>query len=155
MDTDHLLEPSNVRPSRAGRSTPIISWISAGNLTEINDYWDDGLGSVDATESKPNGRAFALIVEGLSMTDYTLGAIYHFPPGTRLIVDPDMACGPNNFVIAKDVQTQQATFKQLVTDGGRWYLRPLNREFPTIEVDSPELRLIGRVCEWIPKGRKL
>jgi SOS-response transcriptional repressor LexA len=55
--------------------------------------------------------------------------------------------------VAKDVHTQQATFKQLTTDGGRWFLRPLNPAYPTMEIDDPAMRVIGRVIEFQTRGK--
>lgn len=147
-------ENSNVRAPAKRQPVPIISWVQAGTWTEIVDSFlpIEDYPTATPQHSKPGNRAYALVVEGDSMTSFTG---YSFPPGTTLIVDPDAGCGPNDYVIAKDIKTQQATFKQLVTDGGRWYLRPLNREFPTIEIDDPTLRVIGKVCEFMPKGVKL
>lgn len=97
-------------------------------------------------------RAWALIVEGDSMDDGTEKGI---PEGWTIVVDPDRTPLPNSFVIAKDVTTQQATFKKLVTDGGRWYLKPLNPQYPMTEIDDPALRVIGVVTEARPPSRKL
>ncbi len=58
-------------------------------------------------------------------------------------------------MIAKDVQTQKATFKKLTTDGGRWYLTPLNKQYQAIPIDKPELRVIGVVTEVQAPARKL
>jgi SOS-response transcriptional repressor LexA len=76
-----------------------------------------------------------------------------FPDGTIIIVDPMRQCGAGDFVIAKDVSTQRATFKKLTTDGGRWFLKPLNPSYPTIEIDHPSLRTVGRVIEWRRGGK--
>ena len=103
-------------------------------------------------EFKLGARGWALRVEGDSMDDGTSKAI---PEGWTLFCDPDLAPSPNAYVIAKDVQTQQATFKKLVTDGGRWYLKPLNRAYPTVEIDDPKLRVIAVVTEARPPSMKL
>lgn len=54
-------EPSNVKPAPQRTEVAIISWVAAGKLTEIVDYWDEDLGSVTPSKSKPGKRAFALI----------------------------------------------------------------------------------------------
>lgn len=87
------------------------------------------------------------------MTNPDPEAKHSFPDGTILLVDPNRRADPGDFVIAKDVQTQQATFKRLAYDGGRWYLRPLNPAFKTVEIDEPSLRIIGRVCEFQTRGK--
>jgi len=77
------------------------------------------------------------------------------PEGWLIFVDPDIGPSPGSFVIAKDVATQGTTFKKLVYDGGRWFLKPLNRQYAAIEIDSPDLRVIDVVTEARPPSRKL
>lgn len=87
------------------------------------------------------------------MTNPDPEALYSFPEGTILLVDPNRSVDPGDFVIAKDVSTQQATFKRLAYDGGHWYLRPLNPNFKTVEIDDPKVRVIGRVVEFQRRGK--
>lgn len=163
VTVDQLLQPelgestaapgaSTDTPQR--RRVPIISWVQAGMWGEIVDNFQPGDADewAIAFESNPGKHAFALVVRGDSMTNPNpMGPT--FPDGTIIIVDPDKAPGPADFVIGKDVQTQAATFKQLTTDGGRWYLRPLNPAYPTIEIDDPGIRVIGRVIEYLRRGK--
>ena len=83
------------------------------------------------------------------------GTTKGIPEGYLLFVDPDIAPQAGNFVIAKDVTTRSATFKKLIVDGGRWYLKPLNRQYQVIEIDSPELCVIGVVTEVRAPARRL
>lgn len=157
VTSDGKVTPSNVSELPKGKRVPLISWVQAGDWADIQDHFHPG----DADEwfapvySKPNGRSYALRVEGESMKNPDPSGL-SFPPGTILIVDPDMGWGPGDFVIAKDVLTQQATFKQLTTEAGRWYLKPLNPDgFKRMEIDDPAIRVIGRVCEYMRPGGKL
>ena len=106
----------------------------------------------ESPEHKLGPRGWAHIVQGDSMDDGTDKAI---PEGWIIFVDPDLAPVAGNFVIAKDVGTQSATFKKLTYDGGRCYLKPLNRQYQAIEIDSPALRVIGVVTEARPPSRRL
>lgn len=45
----------------------------------------------------------------------------------------------------------EATFKQLVKDGGDWYLKPLNERYSIKPLGS--FHIIGVVCEAIRKFR--
>ncbi len=146
----------NVRLADLKKAIPMISWVQAGIWTEIQDNFLPGEAEswISPLHSKPNGHAFALVIDGDSMTSPYPGG-RSFPEGTVLIVDPDMGYGPGDFVIAKDVLTQKATFKQLTTDGGRWYLKPINPSYATMEIDDPSIRVIGRVCEFQLPGGKL
>ena len=154
-NTDRANQVGNVSEIKKRAIVPLISWVQAGEFSEVLDIFHPGeaVQWEEAYHSNPSTRAYALLVEGDSM-DRGSGSP-NFPAGTILIVDPDRASHAGDYVIAKDVATQRATFKQLVTDGARWYLRPLNPVYPTIEIDDPALRVIGRVIEFKPPGGKL
>ena len=146
---------SNVGEMKEGQKIPLISWVEAGHLKDISDPFSPGEADewITASESQPGGGSFALRVSGSSMTSPDADAPYSFPDGTILIVDPNRSADPGDFVIAKDIETQQATFKRLAYDGGRWYLRPLNPAFKTVEIDDPSVRIIGRVVEFQRRGK--
>lgn len=145
----------NVGEIKQGRKVPLISWVEAGHLNDISDLFSPGDADewVMASESQPSDGSFALRVSGSSMTSPDAEAPYSFPDGTILLVDPNRSVTAGDFVIAKDIETQQATFKRLAYDGGRWYLRPLNPNFRTIEIDDPSIRVIGRVIEFQRRGK--
>ncbi|KPV08911.1 hypothetical protein APR50_10600 [Variovorax paradoxus] len=145
----------NIEQLEQGAKVPLISWVEAGLLSDISDPFQPGDADewVTASESHPSKGSFALRVTGSSMTSPDPEAQYNFPDGTVLLVDPERSVDPGDFVIAKDVETQKATFKRLAYDGGRWYLRPLNPNFKTVEIDDPKLRIIGRVIEYQRRGK--
>jgi SOS-response transcriptional repressor LexA len=145
---------ANIEAVGAHRRVPIISWVQAGSWSEIQDNFHPGQADewALAFDSLPGNHAFALRVVGDSMTNPVPG-LRTFPEGTIIIVDPGRGADAGDFVIAKDVQTQKATFKQLATDGVRWFLRPLNPTYPTVEIDDPAMRVIGRVIEFQTRGK--
>lgn len=137
----------------ARKAVPVITLIRAGAMKEIDyvpEVWQGD--RWESPQEKLGPRGWAHVVEGDSMDDGTDKGI---PEGWLIFVDPDLAPRAGNFVIAKDVTTQSATFKKLTYDGGRWYLKPLNRQYQAIEIDSPELRVVGVVTEARPPSRKL
>lgn len=126
-------------------AVPLISWVQAGNWAEIVDNYVPGDGElIAARDSKPGKFAFALRVEGDSMVSHNH---ISFPPGTILIVDPSRLPAAGDFVVAKDVETGCATFKRLMQDAGRWFLKPLNPAYPLMPIDDPAIRVIGVVIE--------
>lgn len=149
--TYHL---QNVTTAVPRQTIPLISWVAAGAFAEVEDMFEPGQADewVEAFDSTPSSNAFALRVEGDSMTSPYPGD-RSFPAGTILIVDPNRAASAGDFVIAKDVKSGAATFKKLVHDAGRWYLRPLNPAYPAIEIDDPSVRVIGRVVEYRTGGK--
>ncbi len=73
-----------------------------------------------------------------------------FWAGEIVIVDPDREAETGAFVVAK-INHDEATFKQLIKDGGRVFLRPLNNTYPMIDVTGRDLRIVGRVMEKLKK----
>jgi SOS-response transcriptional repressor LexA len=144
----------NVSELLPRRRVPLISWVRAGRIDEISDQFHPGDADEwhDVYDTMPGNSAFALRVDGDSMTSPYPGEL-SFPDGTIIVVDPGRSVDAGAFVVAKDVTTQRATFKKLATDGGRWFLKPLNPAYPTVEIDDPALRVIGRVIEWRRGGK--
>ncbi|MFE1816926.1 LexA family protein [Metapseudomonas otitidis] len=123
---------------------PVLSWVSAG-------LWGDALqpyepGAEDQHElSDYKGKApcFWLKVSGDSMTAPIGDSI---PDGHLILVDTGMEARPGHLVIAKLESEDKATFKRLVQDGGRMFLKPLNPAYPLIEINGT-CRFIGVVVE--------
>lgn len=144
----------NVTKAIPRRTVPIVSWVAAGSWHEVEDMYEPGFADdwFDCFDSQPSDNAFALIVEGDSMKNPHPDGL-SFPPGTVIVVDPNRAATAGDYVVAKDVATQKATFKKLMHDAGRWFLQPLNPAFPTLEIDDPDIRVIGRVVEYRIGGK--
>lgn len=168
LDTDHSTEQakltdklatgfdkaSNIRPvTLSADQIPLISWVKAGSLVDIvdNNMPGDADHWVTPEFTKPSRHAFALRVEGDSMTGGSNGV--NFPEGCLIIVDPERSPKSGDYVVAKDTVTQKATFKKLTTDGSSWFLKPINPAYPTKEIDDPALRVIGVVIEWQTGGK--
>lgn len=147
-------QESNVETVNVRRRVPLISWVRAGSFGDVNDQFHPGEAEewADVLDTQPGAHAFALRVTGDSMTSPIPGD-RSFPDGTIIIVDPGRSADAGDFVVAKDVSTQKATFKRLVYDGGRWFLKPLNPTYPTVEIDDPAIRVIGRVIEYQLRGK--
>lgn len=56
-----------------------------------------------------------------------------FPEGGILCVDPDLTPVSGSHVLAR-TDTGEITFKRLILDGGRTFLRPLNTHYPVQQV---------------------
>lgn len=115
---------------------PLISYIQAGDFCECIDLLQPG----DAEDwlPRPNGASkstYALKVKGKSMTN-PLPNSPSYPEGTIIFVDPEQEVLPGHRGIFKTPDTNEATFKELVSDGGKLYLRPLNPQFDKIIVDK-------------------
>lgn len=100
---------------------PILSTVQAGMYKEIYEFH---LSEVETTPTTAPIRryTFALRVEGDSMEPT-------FPEGYIVIVEPDEEARPGDFVVARNGDNE-ATFKQLIKDGGEFFLKPLNPRYP-------------------------
>lgn len=137
---------SNVAPGPATlHRVPLISNVQAGAWTEIIDNLQlgDAEAWIDIT-SRVGPNAFALRVIGNSMEK-------EFWEGEMIIVDPAREPASGDYVVAK-INHDEATFKQLIRDGGSIYLRPLNSAYPVIVVSpNKSFRIIGRVVEKVKR----
>jgi hypothetical protein len=117
-------QSDNVMPGPGIRGkVPLISWVQAGDFAEVVDLLHPGEAfEWIETTVQPRAHTFALRVHNDSMEP-------DFPAGTILIVEPELDAHAGDFVIAKNGD-DEATFKQLVRDGGDWYLKPLNPRYP-------------------------
>ena len=59
-----------------------------------------------------------------------------FPDGALIVVDPDKAADIGCFVVVRFEDHEEATFKQLVEDAGRRYLKPLNARYPMVPING-------------------
>jgi SOS-response transcriptional repressor LexA len=106
---------------------PLISFVAAGNWGDAVDNYAPGDAEAWVETTVPVKRhTYALRVEGDSMEP-------RFPNGAILIVEPEGEAKNGSYVIVRQNGTD-ATFKQLVHDGGRWYLKPVNPRYPIMEL---------------------
>lgn len=92
-------------------------------------------------------RTYALRVSGDSMVGDRGDS---FPEGSVIVVEPELAPQPGDYVIAVDNE-HQPTFKQLVRDGGEFLLKPLNPRYPIRPLADGQL--IGVVREFSKRFR--
>ncbi len=144
------VESTAERPtlSPRGRAVPVIDYVHAGAWGAVADPYPPGRGMDQlVTEQKVGADLFALVVRGTSMEG-------EFNDGDKIVVDPDVAPQPGDFVVAKLDGQEEATFKKYRprgTDGsGRPIidLVPLNEDWPVLRIDADTPgRVVGTVVE--------
>ncbi|MGB1951687.1 MAG: LexA family protein [Marinobacter sp.] len=129
---------------RSRKRAPVISWVQAGCWTECSDPLPPGEG--ESWLEVPDGtsdHAFWLRVVGDSMTSLSGTSV---PEGSLILVSPDVEATNGRLVIAKLTDSDEVTFKRLIQDGGKTYLKPLNPSYPVIEI-TENCRIVGVVVE--------
>lgn len=144
-------DAANVREinQRFGR-VPLISWVQAGAwceaISNFEAYDADSWLSCPVPISK---LGYALKVLGDSMTNPGPGRSY--PTGCIIFVDPDAETKMGDRVIARLPRTNEATFKVLAEDAGTQFLKPINPQYPIIEI-TEETHICGKVVgSFIPE----
>ncbi|RYH51285.1 MAG: hypothetical protein EON54_15165 [Alcaligenaceae bacterium] len=136
---------SSDAPMRA--EVPIVSEIEAGNYTVIDNFKQDQALETVAVTVPVQRHTYALRVHGDSMVGDSGDS---FPPGCLIIVEPDMAALPGDYVVALH-EPDHTTFKQLIKDGADLYLKPLNSRYPIKLLGSA--KIIGVVREFTKRFR--
>lgn len=140
---------TNVEPGPALRGhVPLISWVQAGNWGEVMDNFAPG----DAEDWLPCPRkfgphAFALRVRGVSMEP-------RYQDGDIIFVDPDAQPEHGKNVVARLDDEHEATFKQLVIEGDKKFLKPLNPDWPgpkLIQVNGNATICGVVIGKWVPE----
>ena len=109
---------------------------SSGNLKP-----DDTHMYLESTEDAGE-RGFWMVVKG----DYmACNGNPSFPEGSLILVKPESEPISGKYYVAI-LESGEQTFKQYVVDAGHKYLRPLNQNYRTIEIDDT-CRFIGRAID--------
>lgn len=128
---------ANVEPGPNVRGfVPLISWVQAGAWCEMQEPFE----LEDAETWLPcvishSSTTFALRVRGLSM--FNPHERRSFREGDIIFVDPARDYENGSLVIVKLANSKEATFKQLVVEGDRRFLKPLNPSWPDPIIELP------------------
>lgn len=120
---------SNVESTASSNSVPVISWVQAGQWSQIVDNFQPG----DADEWLPcpfkhGPQTYVLKVRGQSM--HNPGGDLSFKDGDKVFVDPSREAHHRSLVIVRLEDQSEATFKQLLVEGEMQMLQALNPHWP-------------------------
>jgi len=137
----------NVSQGPDVRPVPLISWVQAGAWEEAVDNFRPGEGEKSVWTTRRTGpRSYALRVIGDSMENPAGRPTY--PAGSIIIVDPEKQAENLSAVVVRLVNSKEATFKQLIVQGGERHLKPLNPRYPIMPLDEAAM-LCGVVVQTI------
>lgn len=147
------VKPIQRTPADLIGKLPLISWVQAGDWSQIVDNFHAG----DAEDWIPvpfnhGPNAFCLRVVGESMFDPAGAKSY--APGEFIAVDPRRQPENRSMVVVKLTDDDKATFKQLIIDpDGTRMLKALNPNWPRpfIEING-NATIVGVVIgKWVPE----
>ena len=128
------------------RRVPLISYIQAGNWTEIADSFQvEDAADWLLVSDKHSASTFVLTIRGNSMEP-------DFKDGDSVIIDPTVKPRPGSFVAAKNGR-EEATFKKYrprsidVLGNEIFELVPLNDDYPTMRSNEMTIEIIGTMVE--------
>lgn len=128
---------TNIEPGPQVRGfVPLISWVQAGAWSEMQEPLE--LENVETwlpCVVSHSSSTFALRVRGLSM--FNPHERRSFREGDIIFVDPAKDYENGSLVIVKLAESKEATFKQLVVEGDRFFLKPLNPSWPDPIIELP------------------
>lgn len=123
-----------------GRKYPVLSSVQAGAWCEaVEAYSIKDIDQWLESDAHIQGEGFWLKVDGDSMTA-PIGI--SIPEGTYVLFDTGREALNGSLVIAKLEDSNEATFKKLIIDGGQKYLKGLNPAWPLMPVNG-NCRIIG------------
>ena len=130
-------QPYETGPFPPGSGHPVLSWVQAGTWTEAREL---PTAAERLNCPLPCGPGtFVLKVAGESMAP-------RFPDGNYIFVDPDVTAESGSFVVVRRPDDGAATFKQLVVEDGRRYLKAANPAWPEPIVEAqPDAAVCGVV----------
>lgn len=140
----HNVEPAVILP---GKRIPVLSYVQAGHWREMCEQATTFDGNVEYVSASADigPCGFGLWLRGDSM-------LPQFKEGDLIIVDPDEAPHPGDFVVAKN-GSEEATFKKYrprgIDENGQevFELVPLNDDYPTMHSDRQHIQIIGVMVE--------
>lgn len=145
VDAPTIREPQApyYEPEFRPRQVPLLGWVQAGEWTDQNiEHAHIEPTEYIFTTARVSSRAFALTVAGESMVNPR--GEPSFPPGEKIIVEPEMAATSGSLVVAQIDGEPETTFKKLIIDGGQHLLVPLNPQYVTIKI-TQATRICGVV----------
>ena len=129
--------------AESGTRIPLISRVKAGEWAPtFNPYEPDDGQTFLYTDIQVSDQVFALEIDGNSMEP-------EFRSGDTVIIDPLVQPRPGDYVAAKLINENEATFKKYRPKGGNVIeLVPLNADWPVLVIDeSNPGAIIGTMIE--------
>jgi SOS-response transcriptional repressor LexA len=134
-------KPSRQQTQKQQNRIPILDW------QQVIDYHSDVI--LDKSQSYldyfnyQSSECYALIIKGDAMIAPLFQSI-SFHPGSYIIIDPHKIPEYASYVIVATKNKKEPILRQYVEEGGVVYLKPLNPQYPLIQLES-SMKVLGVV----------
>lgn len=122
------------------RPVPILSWEQAAEFEDLTNLNLSKMKDWVPNYFTQKNDVYGLKIKGDAMISPN-GQSKSFHEGDIIVVNHNGFAEPGDFVVAKLIDAKDVTFKQYVVDAGKKYLKPLNPQYPTIEITDIYRRL--------------
>jgi SOS-response transcriptional repressor LexA len=114
---------------------PIVSWKQISVLKDIKNLHPNEIFAWVPHFYSDEPNSFALVLTNDTMTSPSI-QITSFHEGEIIILDSTIIPKNGDFVVAIPTNSNAAIFRQYVVDGNMQYLKPLNPQYPILQVDE-------------------
>lgn len=122
-------------PSGKPRHIPVLAWSAVGEWLATGTVDESAIESWVSNDEVVGPRGY-----GLRLQDDTMAP--QFLEGSLLYIDPNIIAGNGSYVIACPESPAHPTFKRLIRDGSRVFLKPINPTYPMTTI-GPETPFYG------------
>lgn len=134
-------QPPAVAMKKATGQIPIISWEQVSNFVYQPERSNNEQHLAFFHLAEPG--CYALLIKGDSMVS-SLGQGISLSQGSYIVVDPNKEPTHRSIVLATTKSKKEPILRQYIEEGGTIYLKPLNPQYPLIELDR-NTKLVGVV----------
>lgn len=131
-------------------SIPIIDWSNVRKFIAGDHSSEYATGHVRPNyglNMRPN--SFAVKIE----TDSMMGSgIDSFAPGALVICETLIEPKSGSYVIASETAYSTPMLRRLISEGGSWFLQPLNPTYPSIQFQNIKNSVLATAVEWLRFG---
>jgi SOS-response transcriptional repressor LexA len=143
LSISHLIGHEPLPAGRlAGTFNPEVSgWTQVPLLTWEQALEWPKLGTSQALQNISTDLEIAPESFALEIKDTTMAP--RFPEGTLIVVDTGLRPRDRDYAVVHINNHKSPTFKQILIDGHSTYLKPINPDFKTIELEKDKYRFLG------------
>lgn len=125
---------SSQRSAKISNRIPILDWQQARDYHSKSPKDKTNFHNYLEYFNRNQIDCYALLIKGDSMVS-PMGQGVSFNQGSYIVVDPDKSPTHGNFVITATGKNKETVLRQYIEEGGIAYLKPLNPQYPLMQLE--------------------